>query len=571
MCGILGGNNSKYNYKEALDIISHRGPDNSKIINYTGFTMGFVRLAIRDLTDAGMQPMQSENEEVSLVFNGEIYGYDNLKKELESKYTFHSTCDTEVILNAYLEFGDDFVSHIDGMFAIAIYDRRIQKVKLFRDRVGIKPLYYYYDGCSFAFFSEIKQLEKLGIGKLDIDYSAIFDYLTYQYIPTPKTMYCHCYKVPPAYEIIFDLRTRKIDAKKEYWHLEIGFEKQRKRTLEELQLELKRLIEKSVREQLVSDVPIGVFLSGGVDSSIVAYESNAAHPNIKTFTMGFSEKEYDETKYANELVERYGLNCFSGILGKDDFVKIKTEIRNWYDEPFADTSAYPSFLVSKFAKRDVTVVLSGDGGDELFGGYSRYAYMKNDCKNKRRESSTLYGLFSKLSKYDLISEEWLNNNITPFLDLYKRYIALIDDGKAEEYRKMWNIPKDYDRLWYLRKHYDKNIPFITRLKYLDFKTYLHEDCLTKMDRVSMANSLEVRVPFLSKEIVEFAFSLTDEECVGNFELKKILKDTYIDIIPKDILYHPKKGFSIPTEYLAGTNRNKSRTEVILKNNWGEIV
>lgn len=570
MCGILGGNNSDYNYRGALDVVRHRGPDGKRIIEDLNFTLCFTRLAIRDLSDAGMQPMNNGKDDVYIVFNGEIYGYDELKTQLKKKYEFKSSCDAEVILYAYLEYGDNFVTYIDGMFAIAIYDRRVGKIKLFRDRVGIKPLYYYYDGNSFAFFSEIKQLEKLGIDSLTVDNTALYDFLTYQYIPTPKTLYCKCYKLSPAHKLVFDLATKKIEQNVEYWNVKPSKERNLKRDYEELVFELRRLIKRSISNQLISDVPIGVFLSGGIDSSIVTYESNLVNPQIKAFTMGFEEKEYDEVRYANELVERYDINCLTSVYDREQFKQARQELRNWFDEPFADTSAYPSFAVSQFAKKYATVVLSGDGGDELFGGYLRYLHMWKECKNKRHEFNTLFKLCGFLRKYELISEKFFCENVIPSINMYEKYVSLIDDEKSVKYREMLGIPKDYDRLWYFRKFYDKDIPIINRLRYLDFKTYLHEDCLTKMDRVSMANSLEVRVPFLSKEIIEFAFSLSEEECVGSFELKKILKDMYKGVIPDEILYHPKKGFSIPKTYMRNITNEKTITEIVLKNNWNYL-
>jgi len=547
MCGILGGNNKTWNYKNALQVMYHRGPDAKKICDFNDFTLAFTRLSVMDLSDYGMQPMA--HGEVSIVFNGEIYGFSVLKKELQKKYRFQSHSDTEVILYAYIEYGDDFIDKIDGMFAIAIYDGKQHKVKLYRDRSGIKPLYYYYNSKDFLFASELKALKEcLGERLSQIDYSAIYDYLFYQYIPEPKTMYKNCYKLPPAHSLVFDLDTAQISLHK-YWKLKVNTRESSRIDLNEAVYKLKTLVEKSVKEQMIADVPVGVFLSGGIDSSVVSYECSRINPNIKTFTMGFDESKYNEKPYADILIEKYNLSSYSQIMDSGRFVNLRKKMVNWYDEPFADTSAYPSYMVSKMAKQEVTVVLTGDGGDELFGGYDRYREYSKIYENKKSELPFLSSFIQQMHLTSLINNDWYHTYISDGLEEYTQFMFLSDDEAAEELKKKWRLGRDYDPKWFLKKYYINNLPPITRARYLDFKTYLPGDVLTKVDRVSMANSLETRVPFLSRDIIEFVFSLPQNVVCEGKNLKKIMKQAYKGLIPDEILYRKKKGFSVPRSFL----------------------
>lgn len=572
MCGILGGNNRQWDYDKGIQEIRHRGPDGQQARHLDGFSMAFARLSIIDLSEYGMQPMTSQDGKVTIVYNGEIYGYSSLKKRLEKKYRFISSSDTEVILKAYLEYGDEFVDKIDGMFAIAIYDQRCMQVKLFRDRVGIKPLYYYYDGYHFAFASELKAITKACTDvNFQIDKTAIYDFLFYQYIPEPKTMYKNCYKLPPAHKLIFDIKQRKILSINKYWKLHVNTAKGRYRKKETLCDELRTLLDQSVQEQLVADVPVGTFLSGGIDSSIVTYLSNVHSPNIHTFTIGFEDEKYNEAQYARMLTKKYNFNCTEKILNNADIRSINHKLKEWYDEPFADTSAYPSFIVSQLAREKVTVVLTGDGGDELFGGYNRYRIYAALMKEMVLDSDILSTLDSKLNISRLLPDEYKRKYFTTSLENYFPMIFLATSKSTESYRKKLDIDKDYDIAWYLRKYYKKELPLLTRIRYLDFKTYLPSDILTKVDRVSMANSLEARVPYLSRKLIEFAFSLSEEECYTADELKKLLKEAYRKEIPEELLYRKKMGFGVPQDYLKDRRENRPITIGILENEWKGII
>lgn len=539
MCGILGGTKRSWDYTEGLKSILHRGPDGNQIKKYNLFCLAFCRLAIQDLSQAAMQPMNSADNKVHIVFNGEIYGYQKLKTQLMEKYDFHTTSDTEVILNAYLEYGQDFVKRIDGIFAIVIYDERIQKLLIYRDRIGVKPFYFYYDGKDFAFASELKALEKtINDRKLNIDFSAIYDYLFYQYIPEPKSLYKNVYKLRPATMMIFDLSTCKIDIVKRYWHLHVNATVDRKRKREDVADELKVLLKKTIKEQMISDVPLGIFLSGGIDSSIVSYEAGQLKPDIQAFSIGFEEAERDESFLVQRFCRENHMDLLCKKMKSSDFRELKGCMASWYDEPFGDDSAFPTYLVSKLAKEKCTVVLTGDGGDEVFGGYDRYKSMQ------------------------------LSGDKIPVEQVQKKYCPTGE--MAEVMRKRWKIPKSYDPYWHYRKYYVEDLPVYTRMRYLDLKTYLSEAVLTKVDRASMAVSLEARVPFLARRIVEFGFSLSQEECLSDGELKGCLKDAYKEVIPQEIIFGIKKGFGLPANYLWKERKEDNLCIGLLKTQWNDL-
>lgn len=539
MCGILGGTERNWNYEEGLKSILHRGPDGNQIKKYSSVCLAFCRLAIQDLSQAAMQPMSSADDKVHIVFNGEIYGYQELKKQLSQEYVFRTTSDTEVILNAYLKYGQNFVEKIDGIFAIVIYDERIQKLLIYRDRIGVKPFYYYYDGKDFAFASELKALEKtINDRELNVDFTALYDYLFYQYIPEPKSLYKNVYKLRPATMMRFDLSTHKIEHVERYWRLHVNATVGRKRKREDVAEELKFLLNKTIKEQMISDVPLGMFLSGGIDSSIISYESRRLNSSIQAFSIGFEETERDESFLAQKFCKENHIDLFCRKMKSSDFRELKGRMALWYDEPFGDDSAFPTYLVSKLAKEKCTVVLTGDGGDEVFGGYGRYK-----------------------------SIQLLGDKI-PIEEVWKKYGST--GNTTELLRKRWKISKSYDPYWYFRKYYVEDLPTYTRMRYLDLKTYLPETVLTKVDRVSMAVSLEARVPFLAQRIVEFGFSLSQEEYLSDGELKGCLKDAYKEVIPQEIMFGIKKGFGLPGNYLWKEKKEDNLYIGLLKTQWNDL-
>lgn len=548
MCGILGGNKKNRDFKAGIECLKHRGPDGDKVIEYRDLVMAFARLAIIDLSDKAMQPMSSTEKNVHIVFNGEIYGYKGIRNALIDQYDFQTSSDTEVILALYTIYGERFIEKIDGMYAMAVYDEKKQKLFLYRDRVGIKPIYYYYRNGEIAFSSELKALERiLKSEDLRVDMSAIYDYLTYGYIPDPKSMYLDIYKLPPATQLVFDLKKAKIERISSYWEPLINETIDRKRKRIEVEEELCYLLENVVHEQVIADVPVGTFLSGGIDSSIITYETKKASQEVEGYCMGFMDDLYSEIPYAQVAADHIGIKLHIGLLSNDVTNDLYPLLPKWYDEPFGDTSAFPTYLVSKNAANDVRVVLTGDGGDELFGGYPRYTTFISSMKNKR------VGMKSRIGYY-LWSREYIDDKLweKEFMSDFDIYSILCDarpDFARSRRKREFGLPSDYDSYWFFRKYYNEDLPPLTRLRYLEFKTYLPCDILTKVDRAAMAVSLETRVPFLDQRIVEFAFSLSQSECNENNELKRLLKLAYRNKLSKETISRKKMGFSIPPQFL----------------------
>lgn len=547
MCGILGGSRTGWNYSAGIEAMKHRGPDAQDILTEQQFSMAFARLSIIDLSDAAMQPMTSEDGTVTIVYNGEIYGYNELKKKLSRKYRFRSASDTEVILYAYMEYGDKFTECIDGIFAIAVYDRRDQTVHLFRDRVGVKPLYYFYNGHDFAFASELKGIKSLlGQQKLQIDSTALYDYLTYGYIPAPKSMYCQVRQLRPAHKILYSIRNHKLSSQKRYWKLKACSDVGRTKKDTVLAEELREILHKTVQEQMVSDVPVGTFLSGGADSSVITFESLSVKTDIESFSIGFEDKRYDESRYYREFAKTFQNYLREHTFDKSIFHDLYGKLRDWFDEPFADTSAFPTYLVSKLAKEKVTVVLTGDGGDELFGGYGWYQIPFH--AGVLKDSPQISRLYENLLIHNrFLYNTKVNDFLAEFLQKFCFYHGYTLKQSKSYAAKRWGIPKDYDDYWFLREHDCRELPFRTRLQVLDLQTYL-PGILTKVDRTSMQVSLEARVPFLAKSIIEFVFSLSQEERCPNGEMKHLLRKAYPEI-PSSIMYRRKQGFSIPPQYM----------------------
>lgn len=551
MCGIFGYTGFKKEELEkarrSLNTLSHRGPDQWGDWYDDNIYIGHRRLSIIDLSENAKQPM--EDHDIVIAVNGEIYNFKELRKELEAKYKFRSLSDSEVLLHGYKEWGiDELLTKIDGMFAFCIYDRGKKNLYLVRDRVGIKPLYYSeINGC-FAWSSELKALEKLYHKSiLELDKTASYDFLTYLYIPTPKTYYKNVYKLEPAHYLEINLHS--YTAKKVcYWQLK---PQKKSISLQEAAISLRTLINKSVKEQLVSDVPIGFFLSGGIDSSIVVAEATKFTENVHTFTIGFGQNKCDEFEYAELIAKHFNTNHKQKLLDHSYVLNNLNRLKEWYDEPFADTSAFPTFLVSKFSRESSKVVLTGDGGDEVFGGYNWYFKFSKLQENQfpvlkllKPPVSALKGRFRNLligKKANRLENYLLCDDLV----LYTKLMGGMLKEEKIHYSKAWEIPKDYDDYWYFRKYYRINLPILTRLQFLDFHTYLHDDILTKVDRVSMAVSLEARVPLLSKEIIEFAFSIPYKLIFHGNTLKGLLKFAYKDILPDIILNRGKRGFSIP--------------------------
>ncbi|QDV71423.1 Asparagine synthetase [glutamine-hydrolyzing] 1 [Rosistilla carotiformis] len=556
MCGLVGGTNPHWNYARAVQAIGHRGPDSQAIKTVDTVTLGFARLAVIDVRDVANQPMASPGGEHWIVFNGEVYGHQMLRKKLEFYGAkFRTESDTEVLLAAYRHWGDSFVDHIDGMFAIAIYDKSERKIKLYRDRPGIKPLYYFWNGAEFAFASELKALvEVLGNSTLDIDSTAAYDFLTYGYVPTPKSLYRNVYKLPPASWLTLDLSTPRLHGPVAYWGLVVSPERQRNISTEEAAQTIRELVDRSVMEQMIADVPIGCFLSGGIDSSILVASAAKQCERVLTFSIGFEDDHHSETQFARELAGKLSTHHHERTLARTAVDGSLERMRDWYDEPFADSSAFPTFLVCQVARETVTVALSGDGGDELFGGYTRYRQfqrLQRLCKRGPETWATFFARRKQLLLRRTFSRKLmtLGHVLTSSpVALYTMLMGGLTREEKRSYARRFEIPDDYDDYWYFRQHWRPELPILTRLQYLDFHTYLPDDILTKVDRVSMANSLEVRVPLLSRRLIEFAFSLPELVRFHNGRPKGLLRNAYRGILPDAVLDRKKRGFSIPLGY-----------------------
>lgn len=568
MCGILGGNNKKWDFESGIAAMSHRGPDGSRVVRAEEVVLAFTRLAMVDLSENGMQPMFYDTKEVGIVFNGEIYGFKDIRAELEKKYVFKSDTDTEVLLRLYMEYGDEFVNRIDGMFAIAIYDKRVNSIKLYRDRVGIKPLYYYEDGTNFAFSSELKGLKCSAIDvNFQVDYTALYDYLTYSFIPEPKTMYKNIYKMEPACMLQYHLGLKKIIKKKRYWNLHVNGHEHGIRNLNDVKDELRSKIKKSVEKQMVADVPVGVMTSGGVDSSVITYECSCLRPSIQTFTMGVSDSRFDETAYAKLLTDFLGLQNNVAIFNIENLRNLYEKVPEWFGEPFADRGAFITYELMKMASGKVKALLAGDGGDEVFGGYTWQKSLDHRfVRNNSNIVSRKYLSWSQKLCEDanLVQRERLDNLLLDDITWFCKKRGMLLSRDKEQYRKKWKIPIEYDDFWYLRKFYHKDLPPMTRLQVVDFHTYLPY-ILQKTDAISMAMSIEVRVPLLSKDIIEFSFGLPQNLRCPEKKPKELLKQTY-SMLPKKLFYREKVGFTLPREFFG---IGKSSTEIMLKQLWRE--
>jgi len=544
MCGICGVVDTCPIDKDALErmarSLKHRGPDNQsiKIIQNTG--LGHARLSIIDLSSSANQPMSNEDESIWLVYNGEFYTYKKYRDELLNKgHKFKSQTDSEVIIHLYEEYGTNFIEKLRGMFSFALFDIREQRLILVRDRVGIKPLYYYDDSTKFVFASEIKALLLYpGVNK-SIDIESLTEYFSLGYISGDKSIYNNIRKLPPAHYLIYSNNRVKIQR---YWSLP----SEEKLNDEYLAKEkLQALLVESVKMRMISDVPIGVLLSGGVDSSLVAsIMASQSDRKIKTFSISFNEKKYNEIEYARQVAKYINSEHYEYNVDLNNS-EILEDLVCYYDEPFADSSAIPTYFVSKMAKEEVTVVLSGDGGDELFGGYNWYNWMEMHSKYKfiPTKAKKIISALSTTMPFHFKGKEFINAIcLSEFDAFYKRTSffsieelkILLQDAYSDKFHEE-----------YRTSYYSHGNTLLERLTKTDFNFYLPDDILTKVDRASMANALEVRVPLLDHTICEFAYNLSDELRLKNNQKKYLLKEVAHKWLPRDFDFKRNQGFSIP--------------------------
>ena len=580
MCGICGKINieGKEIRRELIarmnSVLSHRGPDDEGIyINnpspgasqaMASVGLGHKRLSIIDLSEAGRQPMSNEDGTIQMVFNGEIYNFKALKKELEQNgHHFTSQTDCEVIIHLYEKEGIECIKKLNGMFAFALWDSKNQTLFLCRDRLGIKPLFYSWDGKSLSFASEIKSILCDPEVSKNMDWNALNLYLTLNYIPGPYTIFKKIKKLDPGCYIMVRKEGLEI---KQYWDIEKDTEsyENKEKNIGTFKKNLYDLLEDSVKIRLIADVPLGAFLSGGIDSSIiVGLMSRVSNSPINTYSIGYKDVPlFDETKYAREVAKFNDTHHHEIILSAKDVLDTIPEVLTCLDEPFADSSAIPQYIVSRETKKHVKVALSGDGGDELFAGYrmysgeywySRYKLFPRVLRTKLIEP-LLTSLPDSRDKYLLEHIRRMKKFVTGAKDRFEDRLFAWNEIFSKELReKIINKKKiesdkinpDLGKEMLLKRLSSYDSDNINRMLYMDLKISLPNDMLSKVDWMSMRNSLEVRVPFLDHRLVEYVFQIRGNLKLKGKKGKYILLETFKNILPPPLLNKPKWGFEIP--------------------------
>jgi asparagine synthase (glutamine-hydrolysing) len=558
MCGITGTIyfDKEQNIKPSVlknmsDSIYHRGPDDEGFYINGNVGLGFRRLSIIDLK-TGHQPLANGNDTIYIVFNGEIYNYLENRAILQKKgYIFKTTTDTEVIVHLYEEYGEACLKYLRGMFAFAIWDNNKQQLFCARDRFGIKPFYYYKDNEKFVFGSEIKAILKgEGIDKT-LSYDALDSYFAFGYITSDLSIYKNILKLQPSHYILLSFKEKKniVFKIQRYW--EIQFDPDNSKSEKQWTEEIDDCLSETVKMHMISDVPLGAFLSGGIDSSsVVAMMAKNSNQPVNTFSIGFKEQKFSELEFAREVAKKYGCKHHEQIV-EPESIGILPKLVSFYDEPFADTSAIPTYYVSKFAREHVTVVLSGDGGDELFAGYGTYRYLKNIYNFSSPFEGLNKLIWGNINK--LIPQKVAGKGLTYLLSKNRDFLGAFLCLWTKEERQMLILNQHAD-INYLSasEPYKEGIlrkgnlgNFISNLQYLDLQTYMVDAILTKVDRASMMNSIEVRVPLLDHKFAELVFKIPwDLKYKGKIQ-KYIFKKTMSPYLPEIVLKHLKQGFNVP--------------------------
>jgi len=578
MCGIVGIinidgkpeiNRSLLNDMNQAQV--HRGPDEGNLYVEAGVGLGHRRLSIIDLS-TGQQPLANEDGSVIVTYNGEIYNFNELREQLLTHgHQFKTHSDTEVIVHAWEQWGEACVTHFRGMFAFCVWDRNQQTAFIARDRLGIKPIYYAeLTNQQFIFASELKALKIHPQLNKELDPCAIEEYFTLGYIPEPRSIYKQVKKLEPGHSLLISLKDKGDIKLKQYWDLE--FDESIKGTEQEISEQLIEQLKEATKIRMVSEVPIGAFLSGGVDSSaIVAMMANLSDKPVNTCAIGFDHQAYDESKYARQVAKQYKTQHFQEQVNSNDFQLID-QLIDFYDEPYADSSALPTYQVCKLARKNVTVALSGDGGDENLAGYRRQRLHMNEEKvrgmlpysARKPIFGTLGAIYPKM--------DWAPQFLrakTTFQALGRHsaeaYMHSVAISSIEERQQLFSSKlkqqlQGYQAVEVFKQH-AKNCTSdspLSLIQYLDFKTYLTGDILTKVDRASMANSLEVRVPILDHKLVEWIAKLSPTLKLKGSEGKYIFKKSLEPYLSDDILYRKKMGFSVP---LSSWFRNELREDI----------
>ncbi len=566
ICGIVKYNNGPVDVgllKKMTQLLYHRGPDAEGYYISSGNSgedinvgLGMRRLSIIDL-ETGDQPIYNEDKSVCIVLNGEIYNFKDLKNKLEENHRFKTKTDTEVIIHLYEEYGYGCLEYLRGMYSFALWDENKKILFIARDRMGQKPLYYSWINGEFCFSSELKALLEVPGFKKDINLSAINHYLTYQFIPAPMTIWKDVYALMPASSIIVNKEKRLIENR--YW--DIDFTKKTELSYVDAKDKLREIMAESVKLRMISDVPLGLFLSGGHDSTIIAgLMSEISSKPVKTFSMGFKEAEFSELKYAKTVADRYKTDHYEFIVDPE-YIELLPKIAWHYDQPYADCSALPSYYLANETRKYVKVALNGDGGDESFAGYLKFKALKvagyinpfvsfipdalikcllkkipmNESLNARKSFRYIHRFFEPIKKSpaykNIIWRAYFSESMKH--SVYSKMMKEVS-GKEIAYRYLIDIfenaPADND---------------IDSMLYSDFRSYLPDDLLVKMDVASMANSLETRSPFLDHKLIEFTSSLPYKWKIRGLNSKFMLKDTFKEYLPDEILRRGKQGFSIP--------------------------
>ena len=559
MCGIAGfvesptarnpftGDEARSLAHRMCEVIRHRGPDDEGLFVDEGVALGMRRLSIIDLS-TGHQPIHNEDRTVWIVFNGEIYNFRDLKRELEGAgHRFYTATDTEAIVHAYEEWGTAAIARLRGMFGLAIWDMRRRTLVLARDRVGIKPLHYAVAGGRLYFGSEIKSLLCAPDVSRELDLDALDHYLSFLYTPRDRSIFKNVNKLPPGHVLTWTDGAAHIER---YWQLPAD------ETFEGSEADavaaLDRVLTDAVRSHLMSDVPLGAFLSGGVDSgTVVALMARTAGARVKTFSIGFDEPAFDELEHARRVARHFDTDHHEFVV-RPDAISILDRLVAHFDEPFADSSAIPMWYVSEVARRHVTVVLSGDGGDELFGGYDRYLPHPRVAAFDRYSPAALRIVASAAAAalpHGVRGKNFLRH---VGRDERGRYIDAVRYFGADE--KPALLVHDVQRALtppdpetQLARHFDRyaHLPWPAQMMRFDAETYLPEDILTKVDRMSMAHSIESRVPLLDNEVIAFAASLPSSLKIKHGRRKHVLKEVAARLLPRDLLDRPKQGFGVP--------------------------
>src|SRR5713226_6355828 len=567
MCGIAGFVDVERDREHAVELIDrmcrvirHRGPDDQGTWVGDGAALGMRRLAIIGLS-GGHQPIFNEDKSVLIVFNGEIYNYRELGKELQERgHRFTTNSDTEVIVHAYEEYGDECVKHLRGMFTFALWDRKRQRLLAARDRFGKKPLNYYWDGQRLIFGSEIKSILEAGIPRAVNDI-ALDEYLVYHCVPAPNTLFKGVMKLPPAHILIYE--NGQISTKR-YWELPFT---PTCRDDEATAIERTRaLLKDAVEVRLMSEVPLGAFLSGGLDSSIVVgLMSSMMSQPVKTFSIGFEEDDFSELPYARQVAKHFGTDHHEFFV-RPELISVLPQLVWAFDEPFADASMLPTYYVSKLAREHVTVVLTGDGGDEIFGGYPRYA---GELSINRIPAFLRFLLVcgGMLMPAGMRGKKRLSIMRGDLATRYmQRFKTFPDDSRPSMYtQEYFAFVRDHNPYERLISEFRavSDLDITAQLQYVDVRAYLADDILVKVDKASMFNSLETRAPMLDQYLVEYVASLPSTIRTRDGVLKYLLKRVAADLLPDEILTRRKQGFGVPIKHWFRGDLNGYAYELLL--------